>query len=388
VSGPPASSRLAAAGGAATLRRIEAQVYRYPVETPVRTSFGVMRARPALFVRVEDGDGASGWGEVWCNFPDCGAEHRAKLVSTVFAPLLEGRALDDPAALTRELEGRTAVLAIQSGEPGPLHQCIAGIDIALWDLAARRAGEPLWRYLGGTDPTVGVYASGINPESPEKTVEACREQGHRAFKLKVGFGEARDAANLRAVRAALGPDGALMADANQAWDLSVATRMAESMGELALGWLEEPLRADRPWTEWQALAKSAPMPLAAGENLFGRDAFEAAFAARALGVIQPDVAKWGGISGCLEVARRGLACGLRYCPHYLGGGIGLLASAHLLAAAGGDGMLEVDANPNPLRTATCGPVAAVVGGRITLKHTPGLGAEPDLAALRRYRAPD
>lgn len=372
---------------AARLRRIEAQVYRCPVETPVRTSFGVMRERPALLLRVEDDEGAVGWGEVWCNFPECGAEHRARLVDMVLAPLLEGRAIDDPPGIREELASRTAVLAIQAGEPGPFHQCIAGIDIALWDLAARRAGQPLWRYLGASDPTVRVYASGINPEAPEKVAAKCHAEGHRAFKLKVGFGEQRDLANLRAMRSTLDPGSALMVDANQAWDISTALSMAAGMEAFDLGWLEEPLRADRPWREWQALARATRIPLAAGENLAGREDFEAALATRALRVIQPDVAKWGGISGCLAVARRILQSHARYCPHYLGAGVGLLASAHLLAAAGGDGMLEIDANPNPLRSLTCGAIARVRDGCVLLDDTRGLGAAVDPALLREFRVP-
>ena len=70
-----------------TLARIDVHVLRCPIATPVRTSFGVMHDRPAVLVRIEDTDGAHGWGEVWCNFPSCGAEHRARLVETVIAPL-------------------------------------------------------------------------------------------------------------------------------------------------------------------------------------------------------------------------------------------------------------------------------------------------------------
>ncbi len=70
------------------IRRVESFVYRAPVATPVVTSFGVMTERPAVLVRIEDGDGAAGWGEVWCNFPGCGAEHRARLIDTVIAPLV------------------------------------------------------------------------------------------------------------------------------------------------------------------------------------------------------------------------------------------------------------------------------------------------------------
>lgn len=359
-------------------------MFRAPVEAPVTTSFGVMRDRPAVFVRVEDGEGVVGWGEIWCNFPACGAEHRARLVADVFAPLLIGRKIADPDTAFRELTQKTAVLAIQSGEHGPITQCIAGIDIALWDLAARRDAQPLWQHLGGVNPKIHVYASGINPDRPQELALRKMEEGYNAFKLKVGFGQKRDIANLAALRQALGDECRLMADANQAWDLDSATRMCRHMAEFDLGWLEEPLRADRPWVEWQDLAGSSSIALAAGENLAGEAAFEAALASRALQTVQPDMAKWGGFSGCLPVAKRILAANANYCPHYLGGGIGLLASAHLLAAAGGNGMLEIDANPNPLRTLLSSPLGSVRKGGVKLGRAPGLGIEPDLDRLREY----
>lgn len=358
-------------------------MFRAPIATPVVNSFGTMRDRPMVLVRAEDVDGVSGWGETWCNFPTVGAEHRARLVQSLLAPLAVGREYDSPGHAFTSLTKRTAVLAIQSAEPGPVAQAIAGVDTAIWDLVARRAKQPLWKLLGGKSPTVPVYASGLNPDNPEKLVETRLAEGYRAFKLKVGFGETRDIANLKALRRVLG-DLPLMVDANQAWDFPSALAMAPQLDAFGLGWLEEPMRADRPWAEWKKLAAEARVPLAGGENIYGEDQFNAALDAGALSVIQPDMAKWGGFSGCLAVARRILGKGKRYCPHYLGGGIGLLASAHLLSAAGGDGMLEIDANPNPLRSLCCGPVNDVRDGAITLNDAPGLGIDVDLAALSRY----
>ncbi|CAN7686454.1 mandelate racemase/muconate lactonizing enzyme family protein [Variovorax paradoxus] len=366
--------------------RVEAFVFRCPIATPVRTSFGTMHDRPAVFVRVEDRDGATGWGEVWCNFPSCGAEHRAKLVDSVMAPLLASRAFDGPAEAFDWLTQRTAVLAIQSGEPGPMAQVIAGIDLALWDLCACRAGQPLWRYLGGAHDGVGVYASGINPDRPQDLAAARLAEGYRAFKLKIGFGRERDLANLAAMREVLGPDLPLMTDANQAWSLDEARAMTPQLEAFNLGWLEEPLRADRPWHEWQQLSQATGIPLAAGENIAGPAAFDAAIAQGVLSVLQPDSAKWGGISGCWPVIARGQAAGLRYCPHYLGGGIGLLHSAHLLAAAGGGGILEIDANPNPLRTALAPALSRVTEGRCSLGEHPGIGVAPDLDAVAQLAA--
>jgi D-galactarolactone cycloisomerase len=361
--------------------RVDAFVFRAPIASPVKTSFGVMHDRPAVFVRVEDRDGASGWGEVWCNFPSCGAEHRVRLVDSVISPLLLHRDWSSPAHAFAHLEERTAVLAIQSGEPGPLAQAIAGVDLALWDLCARRAGVPLRRLLGGTRDRIKVYASGINPDRPQETVARSKAGGYRAFKLKVGFDAAQDIANLESLRALLGDDTPLMADANQGWSLQEALDIVPRLRAFGLGWLEEPLRADRPWQEWKLLASAASMPLAAGENLLGSRAFGDAMAHSPLSVLQPDLAKWGGISGCWPVIAEARRRGFRYCPHFLGGGIGLLHSAHVLAAAGGDGMLEIDANPNPLRTLLSPELVAVDDGWCTLGELPGIGIDPDVHAL-------
>jgi D-galactarolactone cycloisomerase len=366
-----------------TIAAVQAYCYRYPLAVPVVTSFGAMRDRPAVFVRIEDSEGNSGWGEAWCNFPAVGAEHRARIVNEMLAPLLVGRAAT-PAEVFKSLGARMSVLALQTGEPGPLAQAIAGIDIALWDLAARRARAPLWRMLGGVSPRMRVYASGINPEGCDKTAETMLRRGHRALKLKIGFDAGADRDNLRRLRAMVG-EGFLAADVNQGWSLEEALRLAPQLDAFDLAWLEEPLRADQPWRDWHALRRQISMPMAGGENLSGHDAFAVALAEGAIGVVQPDVAKWGGITGCLAVARDTLAAGSIYCPHYLGGGIGLLASAHLLAAAGGDGLLEVDANDNPLRDAFCGAVGDVTDGSIVLTEAAGLGIEPDLAAIASWR---
>src|ERR1051325_10553769 len=109
-----------------TIRSVRAFVLRAPIETPVVTSFGVMRDRPMVLVRAEDDEGAIGWGESWCSFPAAGAEHRARLIESVIAPLVEGRRFERPEEAFRLLTSTTAVLAIQSGEPGPIAQAIAG----------------------------------------------------------------------------------------------------------------------------------------------------------------------------------------------------------------------------------------------------------------------
>lgn len=365
------------------IEHTEAVIFRVPTDPPVRTSFGIMYARPALLLRLRDSDGVEGWGEVWCNFPAVGAEHRARLFTSVLAPELCSRRWESPHACFDALHAHTHVLALQSGEPGPLAQVIAAIDMALWDIVAKRAGQPLWKLFGGR-PEVEVYASGINPDEPLRVVEARMNEGYTAFKLKVGFGNDRDEHNVRTLRDALGPHGVLMVDANQGWDETQALEMFERLSPYDLDWIEEPVPADTPWQRWRRLAEAAPMRLAAGENLRGRDAFSAAATEGGIQVLQPDIGKWGGFSGCLQVGRRALEQNRLFCPHWLGAGIGLRASMHLKAAVGGPGPVEVDSNPNPLRHLLAEPDFQVVNGKVTLNDRPGLGAEPLLEAARPY----
>lgn len=367
------------------INKVECWVLRAPIEVPVATSFGIMTSRPALFLRVSATDGAWGWGEVFCNFPQVGAEHRARLIDTMFAPLLQGRRSDDPPRLRQDLEEQTRRMAIQCGEPGPFAQIISAIDQAVWDMAGRRAGMPLWKLLSVAPQAsnrVRVYASGLGPKNVADTAVLKRTQGFSAFKFKVGFGPDRDTSNFAEIRAALGKDAVVMVDANQAWSPDTASRRIAELAPFQPYWIEEPLAADEPASNWRDLASQCGLPLAAGENLRGAGAFEEALSGHYLSFIQPDVAKWGGISGGREVATLAQQHGAVFCPHWLGGGIGLAASLHLRAAMGPEGFAEVDANPNPLREEVL-PLSPR-DSWVSLPDTPGHGVEPDLVWLKRY----
>jgi L-alanine-DL-glutamate epimerase-like enolase superfamily enzyme len=177
-----------------------------------------------------------------------------------------------------------------------------------------------------------------------------------------------------------------MCDANQGWQPADAAVRIAALAPFKPYWIEEPIGADQPHAVWSALAKASAVPLAAGENLRGEQAFAEALQAGYLGFVQPDVGKWGGIGGGLAVARRAADAGVAYCPHWLAGGIGLAASMHVLAGSNhADGWAEVDANPNPLREQVF-PLE-VRDGWAVLSDAPGLGVEPDLRQLADFVVP-
>ena len=369
------------------IKKIRTIVYRYPLDIAVKTSFGTMKDRPMILVQIHDDLGNEGWGEIWCNFPNIGAEHRAKLVDSVISPLLLSKAYDDAKSVFDDLTKQTKVLGIQAGEYGPLAQCIAGIDIAIHDLMGKRKGTPIWKMLGGTTDSVPVYASGINPTQAKEMGVKALSLGFNKLKLKIGFGNDLDLKNLSILREIVGSEGSIMADVNQGWSIEKALERIGKLDQFNLDWLEEPILADRPVEEWKKLSDICSMPLAAGENIVGRNLFQSTINEQIISVIQPDLAKWGGFTYCVPIAKDIIDAGLRYCPHYLGGGIGLIASAHALAAVGGAGILEIDINENPLRTNLLGELLNISPGQAVLGNSPGLGLDPNLESIEKYRVP-
>ena len=237
------------------IKQVETFVYRYPLETPVQTSFGTMTDRPMVIVKLTDQDNVVGFGEIWCNYPACGAEHRANLVQSVFAKLIYSHTFNKPSESFELLTSNTWVLCLQTGEYGPIAQCIAGIDIAMHDLFARRHLTPLWKYLGGTRSEVPTYASGISPLNAVETAKFALSMGHDSLKLKIGFDQNSDVKNIRELSYLLGGCGKLLLDANQSWNVEQAKYMAEKIEPFDVFWLEEPIAADRPDDEWHELSQ-------------------------------------------------------------------------------------------------------------------------------------
>jgi L-alanine-DL-glutamate epimerase-like enolase superfamily enzyme len=366
------------------IRSVESFALEAPLPRTVETPMMAIGSVVSLLVAVRDKDGVEGWGEIWCNFPRFGIHHRARLLKEVFAPSLVQRTFVSPAEAWTWMTDFSNVLRLQSGEPGPIAAVVAGIDIALHDLVAKRAGVPLWRMLGGRTGRVPMYASLGRAVEARSTVDRCLEQGFRAFKLHSAGTIADHVAAVRPIRKLVDGSCELMLDVNSSWDSEAAIATIGQLKEDQLSWLEEPIPVDAPTETWRRLAAAAPMPLAGGENMLTASAFEAALAGGALRVLQPDITKWGGFSGCMPIARRAVTEGRRFCPHMFSGAPGLLAAAHLLAASNSpSGLLEFGVGFNPLRDGLLD--GSVRDGMLNLGESPGLGLKVDRRQLEKHQ---
>jgi L-alanine-DL-glutamate epimerase-like enolase superfamily enzyme len=326
-----------------------------------------------LLVRVETEDGFTGWGEAFGHVAIPSA--RAAL-DTVVAPLALGRDTRNVAAFTDRMMQDVHLL----GRNGPFVYAVSALDIALWDIAGKRAGEPLYRLLGGAPKErLDGYASLLRfrvPDLVARNARAACEDGYRLVKLHEVTREA-----VLAAKAAVGADAGLMLDTNCPWSVEEACAMARSMKEDGLVWLEEPVW---PPDDHAGLARvrAEGIPLAAGENAGGVLDFERMFRLGSIDIAQPSVTKVGGVTETQRVIRLARQHGVRVVPHCPYFGPGFLASLHIIAAMPESPPVEIlwrsmEANPFD-------PWIRAERGTIRVPQGPGLGVEPDAATLRRY----
>lgn len=266
-------------------------------------------------------------------------------------------------------------------------QAVSAVDIVLWDLAGKFHGRPVAELLGARGSLlVPCYASGVGPGNAAAQARRALEAGFLGVKLKVGFDPDTDRRNVAEVRNAIGSRAALLADANQAWDVPQVIRMARVLAEYEAGRLEEPVPATEP-AELAEVARQSPVPIAAGENVYARQGFRRLFEAGAVQIAQPDVTKTGGFSEARVIGELASAWQIPVAPHFYGGAAGAAATLHLFAALPGGRWVEWDVNPNPLRDELIAGGWEVRHGHVRLPDGPGLGIDLDPAATERFRVP-
>ena len=309
----------------------------------------------------------------------------------VLEPLYRGETALEPERVSEKLHQNT----FWQGRGGSITHAISGIDIALWDLLGQVAGQPVGRLLGGRYRSrVRPYASLLmqEPAALADRLLAVRAQGFRAFKIGWGpFGRKSaelDEAIVAAARNAVGVDAMLMVDAGASdafWPKGYkwAVRTADMLASFGVDWFEEPLPPDA-LADFIQLRQRAPLPIAGGEVLTRRQAFQPWLQGGAFDIVQPDVTKVGGISEERRIAWMAQENGVRFIPHGWNTAVGLAADLQLASAFPDTDLVEYLTGSPFIDAIAVGGWRLDHDGMLAIPEIPGLGLRLDPDALAKY----
>jgi L-alanine-DL-glutamate epimerase-like enolase superfamily enzyme len=296
------------------IKQLEPGFYRVPLPTVLTDStHGEMRAFELCTLRVRDADGVEGVGYTFTVGRNGGA------IANILAREVPEIVAGEDADLIERLWQKLWWALHYGGRGGPTVLAISAVDMALWDLKAKRAGMALWRLLGGHDPKVPCYAGGIDldlsMESLLRQTDANLGRGFRAIKMKVGRSRlAEDVERVAAMRRHLGEGFPLMADANMKWTADLAIRAARAFAPYDLTWLEEPVIPDDVAGHARVVAEGG-LPVASGENLRSLWDFKQLITAGGVTYPEPDVTNCGGVTAFMKIARLAEAFNLPVTSH-------------------------------------------------------------------------
>ena len=328
-----------------------------------------------LLVKVETDDGVTGWGEAFAN---AGWQSTRTAVEQIIAPRVIGK---DPAQIA-QIQADLHRGLYNTGRSGAVMFAISGLDIALWDIVAKRAGLPLYQLLGGSArTTLPAYASLLRYGNAKMVVDKIAEalgRGYRLIKLHENKSDI-----IRAAKTACGDKVPLMVDCSCPWTVDEAIAIAREWEDLNLTWLEEPVYPPDDHAGLARLRAASPTPIAAGENVSNVFEFKRLFEAGALSFAQPSVTKIGGVTEMRKIFALGEAFGVTVVPHSPYFGPGLLASMHVCAASAREVWIEryyCDFAATPF-----GEQINPRNGDFAVPQVPGLGVDPDPALIARTR---
>jgi D-galactarolactone cycloisomerase len=328
-----------------------------------------------LLVRVDTDAGISGWGEAFGHriWPATRAA-----IDHMLAPACMGA---DPTAI-EALMDRLRRSFYGAGRGGAALYALSGIDIALWDIAGKIAGQPLYRLLGGGHRTdLPAYASLLHLEEPDAIRHYVRQALARGYGM-IKIHETKFE-QIRIARETAGEGYPLMCDCNCPWTVEEATAMARRLQPLELTWLEEPVWPPEDHAGLAQVRRETGIATAAGENAATLHSFRHLLEAGALSYAQPSVAKIGGVSEMRKVIALAEAGNVRVVPHSAYFGPGLIASMHVIAAM--PGVSPVERFYCDFERHVLGEAINPVNGRIAVPQGPGLGVEPDPQVIAAFR---
>lgn len=370
--------------GPLIIERVHVHPLRAKLPKPQRTSQATYESIEMVVVEVVTRDGLIGWGE---GLARRGVRGYADLINEALVPAILGKDAWDRRALWR------AMRAPLSGRPGgQIVEAIAAIDIALWDIAGKATGQPIAKLLGGMGRTrVQAYASSINwldDATVELEVASALAAGFNQIKVKLGRPVDDAIARARQVRRLVGDEVELFVDANWAFDVHEALQVGRALTDLNYALFEEPIRPDDR-AGYAILARHLPIRLAAGESDYVASEAIGMLIDRSIGLVQPDVARAGGITETWRIAELAAATHTGYAPHVgWSGALCAAASLHLAAAAEAFRTFECMVCVNPLRDRLLvRPVAEanlLEYGMLPVPTGPGLGVEVDRQVLAEF----
>jgi len=349
-----------------------------------RTAFGSRAQAALVLVVVTTDDGIVGYGEALARYS---LRSYVSIIEDLLAPIVIGQ---DPFEVERLWQQMFRVFTGKSG--GVMMEAIAAVDIALWDIMGKAVGQPLHRLFGsmGRDRVHG-YASSISWGSDEIAIaqtQSALAQGFSMIKVKIGNPLAKALARARLIRDVAGPDIALCADGNWDFDFDDAVSVGNGLHDLGYDWFEEPLIAE-DIAGYHRLRSRIPIRLAAGESEHTCYGCRDIIAQGSVGVIQPDVARSGGITETRRIAALAYAFNVPFAPHIgFSGAVCVAASLQISAATPNFLTFECSTFANPLRerlaTVNLGGPGHLVEGFVPVPNGPGLGIEIDAQAIARY----
>jgi len=366
----------------AQISSIAVCVVRVPLDHVTSFATRTVRAREYCLVKVRSSEGAEGIG--FCYAGTAGAKLVHIAVQELLAPVLLGQESTRIEGLWDEMY-REVLL---QGRCGSVMRAISIVDTALWDLNARTAKLPLYRYMGcWSTEKVPCYASGgyyLEGKTPKKLgdeVASYVRKGFRAVKIKVGRlspGEEED--RVRAARQAIGPDIHLMMDINNAWsDLPTALLYCRRFEKYNPYWVEEPFSPD-DIDNHAKLALATSIPVATGEIEYGRWRFRELLDKRAAEILQADAAVCGGVTEWRRIAQTAASYDVTISPHWFHD-----LHVHLVASAPNARYVEFFPDDQVLNfRKLINQQLQVKNGDLLLPQTPGLGFEFDERAVAKY----